>query len=63
MKNYRAELVGVFGDPVDGNPTGVTMEAAFEEKGLNYRYLTLKGSARPKAGTRHLPCPSGIGDR
>ena len=42
MKNYRAELVGVFGDPVDGNPTGVTMEAAFEEKGLNYRYLTLK---------------------
>ena len=19
-KNYRAELVGVFGDPVDGNP-------------------------------------------
>ena len=22
-KNYRAELVGVFGDPVDGNPTGV----------------------------------------
>ena len=32
MKNYRAELVGVFGDPVDGNPTGVTMEAAFEEK-------------------------------
>ncbi len=42
MKNYRADLVGVFGDPVDGNPTGVTMEAAFEEKGLNYRYLTLK---------------------
>lgn len=42
MKNYRAELVGVFGDPVDGNPTGVTMEAAFEDKGLNYRYLTLK---------------------
>ena len=22
-KNYRAQLVGVFGDPVDGNPTGV----------------------------------------
>ncbi len=42
MKNYRAELTGVFGDPVDGNPTGVTMEAAFKEKGLNYRYLTLK---------------------
>ncbi len=42
MKNYRAELTGVFGDPVDGNPTGVAMEAAFAEKGLNYRYLTLK---------------------
>ncbi len=42
MKNYRAELTGVFGDPVDGNPTGVTMEAAFADKGLNYRYLTLK---------------------
>lgn len=42
MKNYRAELVGVFGDPVDGNPTGVMMEAAFADKGLNYRYLTIK---------------------
>lgn len=42
MKNYRAELTGVFGDPVDGNPTGVTMEAAFADKGLNYRYLTMK---------------------
>lgn len=42
MKNYRAELVGVFGDPVEGNPTGVMMEAAFADKGLNYRYLTMK---------------------
>lgn len=42
MKNYRAELVGVFGDPVDGNPTGVMMEAAFKDKDLNYRYLTIK---------------------
>ena len=25
-KNYRAELVGVLGDPVDGNPTGVMEE-------------------------------------
>ena len=41
-KNYRAELVGVFGDPVDDNPTGVMEEAAFEACGLNYRYLTLK---------------------
>lgn len=41
-KNYRAELVGVFGDPVDGNPTGVMEEAGFAALGLNYRYLTLK---------------------
>lgn len=41
-KNYRAELTGVFGDPVDGNPTGVVEEAAFLAKGLNYRYLTIK---------------------
>lgn len=26
--NYRAELVGVFGDPVEDNPTGVMEEAA-----------------------------------
>ena len=41
-KNYRAELVGVLGDPVDGNPTGVMEEAGFEYVGLNYRYLTVK---------------------
>lgn len=41
-KNYRAELVGVFGDPVEGNPTGVMEEAGFEALGLNYRYLTIK---------------------
>ena len=29
-KNYRAELTGVFGDPVDGNPTGVMEEAGYE---------------------------------
>lgn len=41
-KNYRAEITGVFGDPVDGNPTGVMEEAAYNHCGLNYRYLTLK---------------------
>ena len=41
-KNYRAELVGVLGDPVDGNPTGVMEEAGFEYAGLNYRYITVK---------------------
>ena len=42
MKNYRAELTGVFGDPVDDNPTGVVEVAAFAAKNLNYRYLTIK---------------------
>lgn len=41
-KNYRAELVGVIGDPVDGNPTGVMEEAGFAALGLNFRYLTIK---------------------
>jgi shikimate dehydrogenase len=41
-KCYRSELVGVFGCPVDENPTGVVEEAAFKEKGLDYRYLTIK---------------------
>ena len=41
-KNYRAELVGVFGDPVEGNPTGVMEEAGFAQKGLNFRYITAK---------------------
>lgn len=40
--NYRAELVGVLGDPVDGNPTGVMEEAGFAHAGLNWRYLTVK---------------------
>lgn len=41
-KNYRAELVGVFGDPVDGNPTGAMEEAGFAALGLNWRYLTCR---------------------
>ena len=39
--NYRAELVGVLGDPVDENPTILTFENAFKAKGLNFRYLTI----------------------
>ena len=41
-KNYRAELVGVFGNPVDGNPTCVLEEAGFAAANLNWRYLTCK---------------------
>jgi shikimate dehydrogenase len=41
-KNYRAELTGCFGCPVDENPTGVMEEAAYAAGGLNFRYLTVK---------------------
>ena len=41
-KNYRAELVGGLGDPIDGNPTGAMTEAGFKSAGLNWRYLTLR---------------------
>lgn len=41
-KNYRSELVGAFGCPIDENPTGVMEEAAFAARGLNYRYLTIR---------------------
>ncbi len=40
--NYKAELVGVLGDPVAENPTGVMQEAAFRATGLNWRYLTIQ---------------------
>lgn len=36
--SYRHEIVGVFGDPVDENPTIVMFEAAFKAKGLRWRY-------------------------
>lgn len=40
-KCYRDELVGVFGYPIDENPTVVIQEAAFKALGLSYRYLTI----------------------
>ncbi len=40
--NYKAELVGVFGQPVAENPTGVMQEAAFAAAGLNWRYLNIE---------------------
>ena len=40
-KNYRSELVGVFGCPVEENPTGAVEEAAFRHAGLDWRYLTV----------------------
>lgn len=40
--NFRQELVGVFGYPVDENPTVVIQDAAFAAKDLFWHYLTLK---------------------
>ncbi len=49
-KCYRSELVGTFGCPIDENPTGVVMEAGFQAKNLDYRYITMKvepGNLKP----------------
>ena len=40
-KSYREDLVGVFGCPIDENPTVVVAKAAFEDLGISYRYLTI----------------------
>lgn len=40
--NYRQELTGVFGYPVDENPTVVMIEAGFDALDLPWRYLNLK---------------------
>lgn len=42
--DYKAELVGCFGQPVAENPTGVMQEAGFRAAGLNWRYLTIEVS-------------------
>jgi shikimate dehydrogenase len=41
VKNYRSRLAGLFGCPVDENPTVVMQEAAFRAKGLDWRYITM----------------------
>jgi shikimate dehydrogenase len=44
-RNFKAELVGAFGDPIAENPTGVMQEAGFGAAGLDWRYLTLQVKA------------------
>ena len=48
--NYKAELVGVLGQPIAENPTIVMIEAAFKDKGLNWRYQNFEVSAEDLAG-------------
>jgi shikimate dehydrogenase len=40
--NFKAELVGCFGQPVAENPTGAMQEAAFAAASLNWRYITVE---------------------
>jgi shikimate dehydrogenase len=42
VAGFRQELVGVFGQPVDENPTQPMVEAAFAAAGLDWRYLTIE---------------------
>lgn len=42
MAGFRQELVGLFGKPVEENPTQAMVEAAFAAAGLDWRYLTIE---------------------
>ena len=50
MAGFRQELVGLFGQPVEENPTQAMVEAAFAAAGLDWRYLTIEVA------------PAGLGD-
>jgi shikimate dehydrogenase len=41
--------VAVFGDPVEGNPTSIMQNAAFEHAGLDWRYLDIRVRAEDLA--------------
>lgn len=40
--NFKSHLTGVLGYPVSENPTVIMQEAAYIDKGLDYRYLTME---------------------
>lgn len=41
-KSYQKQWTGVFGDPVDDNPTVVMEQAAFDAAGIPMEYLTIQ---------------------
>lgn len=41
-RSFLSNLAACFGQPVAENPTQVMMEAAFQQLGLNWRYLTIE---------------------
>ncbi len=43
------QYVAVFGDPVEGNPTSIMQNAAFEHAGLDWRYLDIRVAAEDLA--------------
>jgi shikimate dehydrogenase len=43
--SFRHEIVGVFGDPVDENPTIAMFDAAFTASGLKWRYQNFRVTA------------------
>jgi len=43
------QYVAVFGDPVEGNPTSIMQNAAFEHAGLDWRYLDIRVTAEDLA--------------
>ena len=51
--NYKAELVGVFGNPISENPTIVMQEAAFNAAGLHWRYLNFEVHSEHLARRSH----------
>lgn len=50
-RDYHDNLTGLFGDPIDQNPTGVMMQAAYQYQDLPYQYITVevKKENLPKA--------------
>jgi shikimate dehydrogenase len=44
------QYVAVFGDPVEGNPTSLMQNAAFEHAGLDWRYLDITVTTEDLAG-------------
>jgi shikimate dehydrogenase len=42
VPGFRQELVALFGQPVEENPTQAMVEAAFAAAGLDWRYLTVE---------------------
>jgi len=41
-RQFKSELVAVFGQPVAENPTQCMVEAAFHDLGIDWRYLTIE---------------------